>query len=138
MQCLVEGVVCFPPNARLEPIQREIEAAIDHSIESHPRLSPHSVTLEWGDNIGEACATDEDSALVQAAQRVLECATGRPCRFTYAYSLSDIRYPLLYWGAQVIGIGPRAGGLATRDEWVDHREYMSTIAAVTALMESLL
>ena len=138
MRCVIEGVVCFPPNARLDPIRREIESAIDHSVEAHPRLAAQSVTLRWGDNIGEACATDESSPLVHAAQQVLECAVGRPPRFTYAYSLSDIRYPLLYWGAQVIGIGPRAGGLATKGEWVDHREYVKTIAVVTALVRALL
>ena len=138
MKCIIEGVVCFPPSGRLDSIRREIQSAIDSTVEAHPRLTPHSVTLQWGDNIGEACATRESSPLVHAAQRALECATGRPPRFTYAYSLSDIRYPLLYWGAQVIGIGPRAGGLATKGEWVDHREYMKTIAVVTALMRALL
>ena len=138
MRCIVEGVVCFPPSGRLDPIRREIRSAIESTVEAHPRLAPHSVSLQWGDNIGEACATRESSPLVQAAQGVLECATGRPPRFTYAYSLSDIRYPLLYWGAQIIGIGPRAGGLATKDEWVDHREYVNTIAVVATLMRALL
>lgn len=137
-RCVIEGVVCFPPNARLDPIRREVRGAIDRAVEAHPRLAAHSVTLRWGDNIGEACATDESSPLVHAAQRVLEYATGRPPRFTYAYSLSDIRYPLLYWGAPVIGIGPRAGGLATKGEWVDRCEYVKTIAVVTALMKALL
>ena len=138
MRCVVEGVVCFPPGGRLDTIQREIRSALDRGVEAHPRLESRSVTLRWGDNIGEACATDEDSPLVRAAQRALENATGRPPRFTYAYSLSDIRYPLLYWGAPVIGIGPRAGGLATKAEWVDCREYLSTIAVVAALMGALL
>ena len=137
-RCVIEGVVCFPPNARLDPIRREVRRAIDRAIETHPRLAAQSVTLRWGDNIGEACATDEGSPLVHAAQHALECATGRPPRFTYAYSLSDIRYPLLHWGAQVIGIGPRAGGLATRGEWVDCREYVTTIAVVAALLRALL
>ena len=137
-RCVIEGVVCFPPNSRLDPIRREIRRAIDRAIETHPRLAAQSVTLRWGDNIGEACATDEGSPLVHAAQHALECATGRPPRFTYAYSLSDIRYPLLHWGAQVIGIGPRAGGLATRGEWVDCREYVTTIAVVAALLRALL
>ena len=138
MRCIVEGVVCFPPGACLDTIRREIRCAIESTVEVHPRLAPHSVSLQWGDNVGEACATRENSPLVQAAQGVLECATGRPPRFTYAYSLSDIRYPLLYWGTQVIGIGPRAGGLATKGEWVDHREYAKTIAVVAALMRALL
>ena len=138
MRCVIEGVVCFPPNARLDPIRRGIRGAVDSAVEAHPRLAAPSVTLRWGDNIGEACATDEGSPLVHAAQRVLECATGRPPRFTYAYSLSDIRYPLLYWGAQVIGIGPRAGGLATRGEWVDRCEYVNTIAVVAALTRAML
>ena len=138
MRCIVEGVVCFPPGGCLDTIRREIRCAIESTVEVHPRLAPHSVSLQWGDNVGEACATRENSPLVQAAQGVLECATGRPPRFTYAYSLSDIRYPLLYWGTQVIGIGPRAGGLATKGEWVDHREYVKTIAVVAALMRALL
>ena len=138
MKCIIEGVVCFPPSACLDSIRREIQSAFDSTVEAHPRLTPYSATLQWGDNIGEACATRESSPLVHAAQRVLECATGRPPRFTYAYSLSDIRYPLLYWGTQVIGIGPRAGGLATKGEWIDHREYMKTIAVVSALMRALL
>ena len=138
MKCTVDGVVCFPPNARLDPIRRELRSAVEGTVAAHPRLEPRSVRLRWGDNIGEACATCESSPLVLAAQDVLECATGRPPRFTYAYSLSDIRYPLLYWGAQVIGIGPRSGGLATRDEWVDQQEYVKTISVVTALMKALL
>ena len=137
MRCVVNGVVCFPPTGRLDRIRGEVRDAVERAVAAHPRLSAQSVTLRWGDNIGEACATDEDSPLVQVAQRVLEDATGRPPRFTYAYSLSDIRYPLLYWGAQVIGIGPRAGALATRDEWVDCREYLSTIAVVAALIGAL-
>ena len=137
MRCIVEGVVCFPPNARLDSIRREVRSAVESSVEAHPRLAPHSVGLQWGDNVGEACATCESSPLVRAAQRVLECATGRPPRFTHAYSLSDIRYPLLYWGAPVIGIGPRAGGLATKDEWVDRGEYVRTIAVLTTLMRAL-
>ena len=137
-RCIVDVVVCFPPNASLESIRREVQCAAESAVEAHPRLSASSFTLQWGDNIGEACATDEGSALVRAAQRTLECATGSPPRFTHAYSLSDIRYPLLYWSAPVIGIGPRAGGLATRHEWVDEREYVKTIAVVAALMGELL
>ena len=137
-KCIIEGVVCFPPTARLNQIRGEVETAINEAIDAHPRLAPELVTLRWGDNIGEACATREDSPLVQAATKVLEYATGRPPRFTYAYSLSDIRYPLLYWDAQVIGIGPRAGGLAGKDEWIDHQEYVDTIAVVTAMMTEML
>lgn len=137
-KCVIEGVVCFPPTGRLDQIRPEVETAIAEAVDAHPRLCPELVTLRWGDNIGEACATREDSPLVQAATKVLEYATGSPPRFTYAYSLSDIRYPLLYWDAQVIGIGPRAGGLAEKDEWVDRREYIDTIAVVTAMMQEML
>ena len=137
-KCLVDAVVCFPPNVSLESIRREVRSAVEGAVEAHPRLAASSFTLQWGDNIGESCATDEGSPLVRAAQRALECATGSPPRFTYAYSLSDIRYPLLHWGTPVIGIGPRAGGLATEREWVDEREYVKTIAVVAALVKALL
>ena len=137
-KCVIEGVVCFPPIARLDQIRGEVETAINEAVDTYPRLTPELVTLRWGNNIGESCATCEDSSLVQVATKVLEHATGRPPRLTYAYALSDIRYPRLYWDAQIIGIGPRAGGLAEKDEWIDCQEYVGTIAVVTAMMTEML
>jgi len=51
--------------------------------------------------------------------------------------MSDIRYPLLYWKAQAFGIGPVCGDIGKESEWVDQKEYLDTIVAVTQMLKQV-
>ncbi len=135
--CILEGTVCFAPPTGLEAMREEFEQALDEAVADHPRLSPAALRLEWGDNMGEAVQSDEKGPLACAAARILEEITGRAPSLTYAYSLSDIRYPIHHWDADAIGIGPRCGNLGEADEWIDREEYLGTIMAATGILRDL-
>jgi acetylornithine deacetylase/succinyl-diaminopimelate desuccinylase-like protein len=135
--CVLEGTVCFAPPTGLGAMREEFEQALDEAVADHPRLSPADLRLEWGDNMGEAVQSDEKGPLVRAAERILGEITGRAPSLTYAYSLSDIRYPIHHWGADAIGIGPRCGNLGDADEWIDREEYLGTIMAATGILRDL-
>jgi acetylornithine deacetylase len=137
LRCVLEGTVCFAPTTGLEAMLGEFKEALDAAVDEHPRLSASRVRLEWGDHMGEAVQSDEEGALVRTAHRVLEEVTGRAPSLGYAYSLSDIRYPIQYWNADAIGIGPRCGSLGEADEWIDREEYLDTIVAVTGILRDM-
>ena len=60
--------------------------------------------------------------------------TGKAPFYGYGHSLGDIRYPLLYWNAQTIGVAPHCGDIGTESEWIDRKQYLDTIVAVTQMM----
>ena len=94
--------------------------------------------LEWGDNMGEAAETDLQGNLVSAAKAAILGVANEEPLLNHAYALSDTRYPLLDWKAQAIGIGPKCGGLGTKDEWIDREQYLDTIVVVAELLQRLL
>ena len=138
LRCRLQGTVCFPPSTTLSDVQAEFERAFDGLVEEDPWLSRGHITLEWGDNMGEAAETDLQGDLVSAAKTAILNVTKEEPRLNYVYALSDSRYPLVDWKAQAIGIGPRCGGLGTKDEWIDRAQYLDTIAVVAELLQRLL
>ena len=77
------------------------------------------------------------SALLLMASQVLTDVTGREPHYYYGHALSDIRYPLLYWNAQAFGVGPVCGDIGKESEWIDQKEYLHTIVAVTQLLKQV-
>lgn len=134
LRCILEGAVSFPPNASLDTVQGDFKQVFERLVKQDPWLSHSNVSLEWGDYMGESVQSDEQSALLQMASRVLTDVTGRKPHYFYGYALSDIRYPLLYWHAQAFGIGPVCGDIAQESEWIDRKEYLDTIVAVTQML----
>lgn len=135
LHCDVKGTVCFPPEARLDDIRAEFEAAFEELVAQDWWLAQSHASLEWGDHIGESAQSDEDSAFLRMVSEVLEAVKGREPHYYYGHSVSDIRYPLLYWGAQAFGVGPVAGDIGKKSEWVDREEYLDTIIAVTQMLK---
>ena len=138
LRCRLQGSVCFPPSTTLSVVQAEFERTLDRLVEQDPWLARGHLSLEWGDNMGEAAETDLQGDLVSSATAAILDATKEEPRLNFAYALSDTRYPLVDWKAQAIGIGPRCGGLGTKNEWIDRDQYLDTIAVVADLLQRLL
>jgi len=134
LRCVLQGAVCFPPNARLADVQHEFRQAFESLVAQDPWLAQSNARLEWGDHVGESCQSDEESDFLHMASQAAKVVTGKSPSYYYGHSLSDIRYPILYWDAQAFGIGPLAGDLGKETEWVDRKEYLDTIVAVTAML----
>jgi acetylornithine deacetylase/succinyl-diaminopimelate desuccinylase-like protein len=125
--CQFKGVVNFPPAMSLEEAENGLRAAFDGLVEADDWLSNSRATMEWGDVIAESCQSDEDSAFLIAAQKSITEVTGKTPRYNYGHSVSDLRYPMLWWNAAGLGIGPLAGDMGTPTEYVDRKEYLDTI-----------
>ena len=138
LRCRLQGTVCFPPSTTLSEVQAEFEHAFHGLVDADPWLSRGRISLEWGDNMGDAAETDLQGALVGAARAAIVDVTNEQPRLNCAYALSDTRYPLLDWKAQAIGIGPVCGGLGTKDEWIEREQYLDTIAVVAEILHRLL
>jgi len=48
-----------------------------------------------------------------------------------------IGYPMLYWNAQAVVIGPHCGDTGPEVEWIDRKQYLDTIIAVTQMLRQL-
>ena len=128
------GVISFPPMARLKDIRNSFLAAFEDLVLKDDWLAQNSPELEWGDLIDEACQADENSQFIKDAVKAIENTTSKTPEFYYAHSMSDIRYPMLYWNAQSFGVGPLAGGIGTPDEWLDWNDYLDMIVAITEML----
>lgn len=137
LRCVLEGTVSFSPNASLDSVQGDFKEAFERLVKQDPWLADSHVRLEWGDNIGESVQSDEQSALLLMASQVLTDVTGREPHYYYGHALSDIRYPLLYWNAQAFGVGPVCGDIGKESEWIDQKEYLDTIVAVTQMLKQV-
>lgn len=135
IRCEIHGMICFPPNAKLEEVQKEFCGVFDNLVNEDEWLNRGHARLEFGDLIGDSCASDEDSEFVKMAVKAIHDVTGKNPSFYYGHSVSDIRYPLLYWNAQAFGVGPLCGDIGRETEWVDEQEYLDTIVAVTEMMK---
>ena len=107
-------------------------------VTQDPWLAQSHVQLEWGDMIGESVQVDEESSLLHIARQVLTDVTGKEAYYYYGFELSDTRYPMLYWNAPCIGVGPRCGDIGTESEWVEREDYLDTIVAVTLMLRQLI
>ena len=126
--------MCFPPNARLEKVKAEFSSALNRIAASDAWLSDGHWQLDFGDRIAESAESDIDSRFLTTSAEVMQSLTGRSPKYFYGHSMSDIRYPLLFWQAQAYGIGPISGDLGKETEWVDRDEYLLTIAVLVELM----
>jgi acetylornithine deacetylase/succinyl-diaminopimelate desuccinylase-like protein len=135
VRCMLEGTVCFPPEATLDGMKIEFRQAFESAIRKDAWIADSHASLEWGDHVGESVQADEDSSFLRMASEVLEAVKGIEPHYYYGHSVSDIRYPLLYWDAQAFGVGPVAGDIGKQSEWVDRDEYIDTIVAVTQMLK---
>jgi acetylornithine deacetylase/succinyl-diaminopimelate desuccinylase-like protein len=136
-RCQFKGAVNFPPGADLEQVQQELENAFGRLVRSDDWLNESHARFEWGDAIAESCQSDEGSKFLRVAQAVIREVTGRTPRYNYGHSASDIRYPMLWWNAAGLGIGPLAGDMGTPTEYVDRREYLDTIIVFVELLRRI-
>ncbi len=132
--CTMTGILCFPPGARLEQVKAAFASALDEIAGSDPWLSQGHWRLRYGDRIAESAESNIDSAFLKRSTEVVQTYTGRTPKYFYGHSMSDIRYPALFWKAQAYGIGPLSGDLGKASEWVDRDEYFLTIAILVELM----
>jgi acetylornithine deacetylase len=130
----LRGVVSFPPGAPLEAVRDAFEESVASFVADTPDLSSDRVTVEWGDLIADSAETDLESPIAEGAATVLESVTGRTPSWYYGHAMSDIRYPMQYWGTETLGFGPRAGDMGEPTEWVDESEYLDTVSALAQLL----
>jgi acetylornithine deacetylase/succinyl-diaminopimelate desuccinylase-like protein len=134
VSCTMQGTLCFPPNARLHQVKEDFTLALNQIAESDPWLSEGHWQLVYGDRIAESAESNPDSEFLKKSAGLVKSHTGRIPRYFYGHSMSDIRYPLLYWQAEAFGIGPLSGDLGKETEWIDRDEYFLTIAILVELM----
>jgi acetylornithine deacetylase len=137
IRCVLQGTVMFPPNASQETVQAEFKEALERLVKKDPELAQSKVRLEWGDLIGDSAQADEESELLRTVFRVLTDVTGEEAYCYYGHTLSDTRCPMLYWNAQAVGVGPHCGDIGTQSEWIDRKQYLDTIVAVTQMIRQL-
>ena len=137
LRCDLRGTLSFPPNANLKSVQNSFKEAFQLLVNNDTWLINSHVDFEWGDHTGESAQSDEQSELLQTATRVLEDVTGTEPQYYYGYALSDIRYPILYWNAQALGFGPLCGDIGKKSEWIDQKEYIETIIAVSLMLQRI-
>jgi acetylornithine deacetylase len=134
--CIVQGAINFPPAVRLSQIQQDFEISVKHLAQADPWLREGHVSLEWGDVIAESCQADIDSDFVKVARKAIADVTGKTPRYNYGHSVSDLRYPFLWWKANGFGVGPLAGDMNTEREYVDRKEYLDTVVVVAETIKN--
>jgi len=134
LHALLQGCVVFPPGVDLEVIQKEFSDAFDRLVCEDAWLSVSHAQLKWGDAIAQGIQAKEDSGFLKMAAKVLSEITGSNPEYYYGHAASDIRYPMLQWGAQAFGVGPKAGDIGLETEWVDREEYLDTIVAIVRML----
>jgi acetylornithine deacetylase/succinyl-diaminopimelate desuccinylase-like protein len=135
-RAVVQGAINFPPAVRLQEIQKDFEEAIRHMAEADPWLKQGHVRLEWGDVISESCQADIESEFVRIGRKAITDVTGKTPRYNYGHSVSDLRYPFLWWKANGFGVGPLAGDMNTETEYVDRKEYLDTLIVVAEILKN--
>ena len=135
-RAVIQGAINFPPTVRLADIQKDFELAVDHMAQADPWLKEDHVHLEWGDVIAESCQADVESEFVRVARKAITDVTGKTPRYNYGHSVSDLRYPFLWWKANGFGIGPLAGDMNTETEYVDRKEYLDTIIVLAEILKN--
>lgn len=135
-KAVIQGDVTFAPGIRLSSVQEEFEKAFRALVEADPWLSSGHARLEWGDVIAESCQSDETSEFLAVARTAVTEVTGKVPRFYYGHSVSDLRYPMLWWKAQGFGVGPLAGDMNTETEYVDRTEYLQTIMVIAEILKN--
>lgn len=134
-RCVLQGAVNFPPAVSLEMVQDEFKKAFDNLVNQDAWLAQSHAHLEWGDVVAESCQSDEESDFLLMAKQAIKDVTGKTPRYNYGHSVSDLRYPMHWWNAQGFGVGPLAGDMGTETEYVDRKEYLDTIIAVTEMLK---
>jgi acetylornithine deacetylase len=135
-RAVIQGAINFPPAVRLVDIQKDFEEAVSHMAQADPWLKEGHVRLEWADVIAESCQADVESEFVRVARKAITDVTGKIPRYNYGHSVSDLRYPFLWWRANGFGIGPLAGDMNTEAEYVDRKEYLDTIVVVAEILKN--
>jgi acetylornithine deacetylase len=132
--CTVRGSVSFPPTVSLTAFKTEFRAAFRRSIERDDSLSDSNSRLTWGDHMVDSASTPPHAQFVQDTADVVETVSGERPSAYHGHTASDIRYPILHWDAETLGIGPRCGEIGTDDEWINRTEYLETIATVASMV----
>ena len=134
LSCEMSGTLCFPPNAQLEIVKEDFVSELNEIAETDAWLSDGHWQVDFGDRIAESAESDPDSNILRRSAGLVKEYTGRVPTYFYGHSMSDIRYPLLFWRAQAFGIGPLSGDLGKEVEWVDKKEYFLSIAILADMM----
>ena len=135
-RAVVQGAINFPPAVRLQEIQKDFEEAVRNMADADPWLKQGHVLLEWGDVISESCQSDIESEFVRIGRKAITDVTGKTPRYNYGHSVSDLRYPFLWWKANGFGVGPLAGDMNTETEYVDRKEYLDTLIVVAEILKN--
>jgi acetylornithine deacetylase len=123
--CVLAGTVTFPPDERLEDVQKEIDEAV-----------AGAATLEWLAGVRGAAVAPGDP-LHRALGGAIRAVTGREPAVNALHASSDIGHPILHAGIPTLGFGPRAGDLVQaggHDEWVDVADYIRAITITARLV----
>lgn len=136
LSCSLKGIICFPPNMSLEEAKNEFEKAISSIKDEDDWLKKDSnLTLSYCDLIAESDESDVDSDIMTKASEIVEGVTGQTPQLWYGHTMSDIRYPMLYWNAQTFGIGPLAGDIGQKSEWIGKEEYYNFIIILSEMLK---
>ena len=134
LSCQMSGTISFPPNADLDGVKADFLSALRNITESDSWLTEGHWQLDFGDRIAESAESHPESEILKTSAQLVREYTGRVPSYFYGHSMSDIRYPLLFWNAQAFGIGPLSGDLGKEVEWVDKNEYFLSIAILADMM----
>jgi acetylornithine deacetylase len=134
--CVLGGTVTFPPDERMEDVQKELEDAVTGAAAGDPWLREHAPALEWLAGVRGAAVAPDDP-LHRALGAAIRAVTGRDPAVNALHASSDIGHPILHAGIPTIGFGPLAGDLAQaggHDEWVDVADYIRAITVTARLV----
>ncbi len=134
--CVLAGTVTFPPDERMEDVQKEVADAVTGAVAGDPWLRDHAPALEWLAGARGAAVASEDP-LRRALAGTIEAVTGCEPAVNALHASSDIGHPILHAGIPTLGFGPRAGDLVQAggyDEWVDVPDYIRAITVTARLV----
>lgn len=128
-ECVISASLTFPPNEKLQQVQKEVEECVTKVSQSDPWLGEHPPSIDWLFGT-QGVEVPGGHPLYQAVRSAVVAVTGNEPEVNPLHSASDIRNPILFRGIPSVGLGPLAGDFTqagNHDEWVDVNDYINTI-----------
>ena len=125
-KCTIAGSITFPPPDDIDTVKNEVEIHLESHYQADSYLRENKPQIEWIQGT-QGVEIPLNHPIVEITMRALEAETGEKPFSNPLYSKSDLRTPVLISGIPNVGIGPKAGDLATTggcDEWVDLDDYI--------------
>ena len=136
-ECILSGVIIFPPGESAGEVAAEIVAAISQAAQEDEWLRNHEPEIEWLRTVSRGTEVSESHPLYQTVEQAITSVTGVRPRNYPLHTGSDIRNPMLYRDIPTLGLGPLSGDstqIGGSDEWVDIEDYLRAVKVAASII----